>query len=510
MLKNSYFLKLNKISIVNNAYFSIFEKISIEMSKSYSIPAEYILDRIRFENPWWKTGQPTADMDSLPKRLYFDLFFPFVTDRSVKRALVLMGPRRVGKTVMMYQAIGKLMDKGVDARKLFFIGIDNPIYINLSLQQLLQLGMEASGQDSTDGLYIFFDEIQYLKDWERHLKVLVDSYPTIKFVVSGSAAAALRLKSTESGAGRFTDFMLPPMTFQEYIHLTRQERLLRPATIRYNNQDIDFFESIDLKTLNAHFFSYINYGGYPEMVFSDTVQRNMGRYIKNDIIDKVLLRDLPSLYGIRDVQELNRFFTYLAYNTGREFSFEKMGREIGVDKALLRRYMEYLEAAFLIKVVNKIDQNARHFKRITAFKVYLTNTSLRSALFSSVEPIADDAGNMVETAIFGQWMHRDHLDLKYAQWKNSGSEDEVDMVLLDGSKLKPAWAVEVKWSNRYADKPASLKSLLDFCHNNGLSSALVTTIDRSETITHNGIALTFVPASLYAYSIGVRTLQMRQ
>ena len=58
------------------------------MNKYYSIPKEYILDRIRFENPWWKTGHPTAEMDFMPKRLYFDLFFPFVTDRTIKRALV--------------------------------------------------------------------------------------------------------------------------------------------------------------------------------------------------------------------------------------------------------------------------------------------------------------------------------------------------------------------------------------------------------------------------------------
>jgi predicted AAA+ superfamily ATPase len=54
----------------------------------------------------------------------------------------------------------------------------------------------------------------------------------------------------------------------------------------------------------------------------------MGRYVKNDIVDRVLLRDLPSLYGIKDVQELNRFFTYVAYNTGKEFSYESMSKEL--------------------------------------------------------------------------------------------------------------------------------------------------------------------------------------
>ena len=62
---------------------------------------------------------------------------------------------------------------------------------------------------------LFLDEIQYLADWERHLKAFVDTHPGVKCAVSGSAAAALRLKSIESGAGRFTDFLLPPLTFHE-------------------------------------------------------------------------------------------------------------------------------------------------------------------------------------------------------------------------------------------------------------------------------------------------------
>jgi hypothetical protein len=86
-------------------------------------------------------------------------------------------------------------------------------------------------------LYIYFDEIQYLRDWEVHLKSLVDSYPNYKFVVTGSAAAALRLKSNESGAGRFSDYILPPLTFAEYLSFINKEAEL----VTY----IEEFESID-------------------------------------------------------------------------------------------------------------------------------------------------------------------------------------------------------------------------------------------------------------------------
>lgn len=470
------------------------------------IPTSKRIDRLQYENPWWVSGQVQELYQNMSKRLYFDVFYPFVKETEIKRAVVLMGPRRVGKTVMMFHAIQELIAENISPQKIFFIGIDNPIYMHLGLEDILQLGKQAVNLDNLEGCFVFFDEIQYLKDWERHLKVLVDTYPKTKFIVSGSAAAALRLQSSESGAGRFTDFMLPPLTFHEYIHLKGLHHLVQSKSIFYNGKEIPFFTTHDNKALNKEFFHYLNFGGYPEVVLSEKIQSDMGRYVKSDIVDKVLLRDLPSLYGIKDVQELNSFFSYLAYNTGNEFSFERLAKDSGILKDTIRKYLEYLEAAFLIKVIHKIDDNAKKFKRITTFKVYLTNPSLRTALFSPIQETDNETGNMVETAIFSQWMHRENLDLKYARWKMGRSEGEVDIVLIDTKLFKPQWCVEVKWSNRYFEKPQELKSLLHFCEQNNFKASLVTTMDQAGNKTIGNLNITFVPAAIYAYNIGVVTL----
>ena len=479
------------------------------MSFDTVIPTSKRIERLQYENPWWATGKVQQNYQELNNRLYFNLFYPFVKETDIKRAVVLMGPRRVGKTVMMYHSIQELIREKISPQKIFFIGIDNPIYLHLSLEDILHLAKEALQLNNLEGCFVFFDEIQYLKDWERHLKVLVDTYPKTKFVVSGSAAAALRLQSTESGAGRFTDFMLPPLTFHEYIHLKGLNHLVKAKTIVYNGKEIPFFITYDNKTFNKEFFHYLNFGGYPEVVLSEKIQSDMGRYIKNDIIDKVLLRDLPSLYGIKDVQELNSFFTYLAYNTGNEFSFEKLGKDSGIAKEIIKKYLEYLEAAFLIKVIHKIDDNAKKLKRVTSFKVYLTNPSLRTALFSPIVETDKETGNMVETAIFSQWMHRENLDLKYARWKMGRSEGEVDIVLLDNKVFKPQWCIEIKWSNRYFEKPQDLNSLIYFCKQNKFKSTLVTTIDILDNKTIDDINITYVPAAVYAYNIGVNTLEIK-
>jgi uncharacterized protein len=478
------------------------------MKISTLIPQEKIIERLRYENPWWVTKTIPELYRTMSKRLYFNLFYPFVVEKEIKRAVVLMGPRRVGKTVMMFHTIDQLIQENVNPQKLFFIGIDNPIYINLSLQDILDLCTEALKIKNLDDCYIFFDEIQYLKDWERHLKVLVDSFPKTKFIVSGSAAAALRWHSTESGAGRFTDFMLPPLTFQEFIHLKNRSHLMVEGAINYNGKEIAYQLTNNIDELNKEFVNYLNFGGYPEVVLSEKIQSDMGRYVKNDIVDKVLLRDLPSLYGIKDVQELNRFFTYIAYNTGNEFSYETMSRESGIIKETLKKYLEYLEAAFLIKVLNKLDINAKRLKRVTSFKVYLTNPSLRTALFSPISESDQEMGNMVETAILSQWMHRENLNLNYARWKDK-KEGEVDLVLLDDKNFKPIWGIEIKWSNRYVEKTNELNSMVQFCDKNKLSSALVTTINQEGNKNFKEIEFTFLPAALYAYNVGVNTLKMK-
>ena len=479
------------------------------MSNLHLIPTEKIMDRLRYENCWWVSRQIPAGYSAMSMRLYFDLFYPFVKEQQIKRAVVLMGPRRVGKTVMLFHSIKQLLAEDVNPQRIFFIAIDNPIYVHLSLEDILLLCKKCLNLSGIEGCYVFFDEIQYLKDWERHLKVLVDSYPDTKFIVSGSAAAALKWHSTESGAGRFTDFMLPPLTFQEYIYLKKMTHLLYNGTIDYGGKTIPYYLAHDVKALNKEFVHYLNFGGYPEVVLSEKIQSDMGRYVKDDIVDKVLLRDLPSLYGIKDVQELNRFFTYIAYHTGNEFSYERMSNESGIQKETLKKYLAYLEAAFLIKVLNKVDVNAKRLKRITSFKVYLTNPSLRTALFSPIAATDSEMGNMVETAVLSQWMHREQLDLTYARWKEGRSEGEVDLVLVDDKKYKPLWGVEIKWSNRYFEKPFELKSLIQFCKANNFASALITTIDGQGMKLVEDLQLTFLPASVYTYNIGDLTLKMK-
>ncbi|MFH1196697.1 MAG: ATP-binding protein [bacterium] len=460
-------------------------------AKSFS--KEQILERIRFDNPWWELNEIDAYYKKLNRRAYFDLLKPLVSESEIKRAVILMGPRRVGKTVLLFHIIQDLIKDGINPRKIFYLSIETPIYNSIALETLFKYCMEAANGENGNGYYVFFDEIQYLKDWEVHLKSLVDSFNNTKFIVSGSAAAALKLKSFESGAGRFTDFLLPPLTFFEYLKLKGKEDFL----LSRNDTGYVVPSNYDYSSLNENFIHYLNFGGYPEVIFSEKIQSDPGRYIRNDIIDKVLMRDLPSLYGIQDIQELNRLFNFIAYNTGNEMSLDEISKNSGVAKNTIKKYLTYLEAAFLIKTVNRIDFSAKAFKRANFFKVYLTNPSIRSALFAPLKDKDEFIGNMVETAIYSQYQHNTSVQLHYARW-NKG---EIDIVHLNNAQ-KPTRAVEIKWSDRFVTQLNELAHIKSFCDNHDLKEAWITTIDVSKSEVKNNFRYCFIPAAVYCLYAG--------
>jgi predicted AAA+ superfamily ATPase len=418
-----------------------------------------------------------------------------------------MGPRRVGKTVLLHHTIHRLVKEGTDPRRLCYFSVDHPIYNGLSLEKLLDYSQEATGIDyRSEQVYVFFDEIQYLRKWEVHLKTTVDTLSNVRAVASGSAAAALRLKTQESGAGRFTNFLLPPLTFYEYLDLLDKTVLLEKPSADTPNIKGNFFVAKDIDELNQEFVKYLNFGGYPEVIFSPQIQADPGRFIKSDIIDKVLLRDLPSLYGIGDIQELNYLFTTLAYNTAKEISLEELSRNSGVAKNTIKRYIEYLEAAFLIKLVHRVDRNAKRFRRANYFKVYLTNPSMRAALFSPSGPDDESMGALAETAIFSQWFHSENAPLYYARWP----EGEVDIVLITPDTQKAAWAAEVKWSDRYCDRIEELKEIIAFSRSNGLEAVIVTSRSKALSRRANDVTIRFVPASAYCYTVGYNIVHNKQ
>lgn len=439
-----------------------------------------IKHRLEFDNPWWEPdGGILPHIDEAPRRAYFEPFLKLVNETSVRRAVVLMGPRRVGKTWMLFHTVKQLLDQGVPAANILYASLDNPVYSRIPLQKFVDMYLDIHGHPRRpQGLYVLFDEIQYLKDWEQHLKVLVDSYPGIRFIASGSAAAALKRKSEESGAGRFTDFTLPPLTFPEYLG--------------FRGEKVEVLQQ-NIESLNIHFVDYALYGGFPEAVMNEAIRSDFQRFVGNDLIDKVLLRDLPSVYGIDDSQELNRFFAYLSYNTGQELSLDGLSKHSGIAKNTIKKYLDYLEAAFLIYRLHRVDQNARRLQRVTRFKVYLSNPSLRTALYGVPER-EEAMGAVMETAFMVQmFTSAPYEQIAYASWP----QGEVDLVMLRSDGTVGVCA-EVQWSDRYQPTPYLMSRLAKVSASGSNVWPLLLTRSRSAEILIEDLPVTLMPLARFA------------
>lgn len=432
--------------------------------------------------------------DAKPRR-FLPAFLKLIQAVTPRREVILLGPRRVGKTFLIHHAIRELLRSGVAGDRILYVQIDNPIYVGASLAELLEAFHRVTGTDwRTKKCHVFFDEIQYLPDWEVHLKSLHDAGSVTRFVASGSANAALGRGSKESGAGRFTDFLLPPLTFAEFLHLRDVGDLVA--------RDEKGWFATEIETLNQEFIRYLNFGGYPEVALGPDLQANPVRFMRSDIIDKVLLRDLPSLYGITDVRELNRLFTMLALNSGKEISLDALASRSAVSKNTLKRYIAYLEAAFLIRTITRVDQHAGRFQRDRSYKVFLTNPSLRTGLFAPLTENDEALGSLVETAIFAQRFHRLGEQLHYARWKSGATDHELDLVELDPA-LRAREAVEIKYSDRVAKQAGSWEPWIRFCRENRLNSLTITTRTYEGMTEAGGVKIHFEPSSIHAYRLGL-------
>lgn len=465
-----------------------------------SIGEPLIARRLALHNLWWSQPPRTAIPEATwQRRVYFAPFKALAQNFAVRRATILLGPRRVGKTFMVKQLIHDAIQDGFDPDAILYAAMDTPVYSGVSLERFLDFFPKSKVAERR---LVVFDEIQYLANWEVHLKTLVDNYPNTKFIALGSAAAALKLKSAESGAGRFSDFMLPPLTFYEFLKFIGVEEEL--INVKLKDDGLREYQAKNIDELNKRFVDYLNYGGYPEAVLNPEIRENSEQFIRNDIIDKVLLKDLPSLYGINDIQQLNKLFSFLAYNAGTEASLENIAQKSGVSKPTIRRYIEYLESAFLILKLPTVDENCRTLQRQRNFKVYLNNPSMRAALFGPVGmDESDKIGHLAESAVFSQWQHSQSFrQLRYARWKNEG---EVDVVYLTSDKPKPLWMGEISWSDdvasKYGQATRSIATMLAR-HKKTVAAAFLTTKTLTTAAQIEGFRVSIWPTALYCYFLG--------
>jgi uncharacterized protein len=409
---------------------------------------ENIISLLYSYNPWWNTGSVQKDFDKPIKRIAYYEALKSLNNEDIRRTVLLSGARRTGKTTIMYQIISHLLKQGVQSKQIVFISFDHPLLKLCSINDVIAIYKRNISADTS--IYCFFDEIQYSPDWNAWLKVLYDTHPTVKVMATGSASPVLSDKAKESGLGRWITIQVPTLAFYEYCLLLNIQVPLLPAAIKPTQLYLlDKKEQQDimqkLSFLQSHFIRYLQVGGFPELALSkDDVYAQ--RILREDIVDKALKRDLPSVYAIRNVNDIEKIFLYLCYNSSNIINLNAICKEMNVNRATLEKYIQYLESANLIYISPLINLSSKQALKAQN-KIYISDAALRNAVLMKDDVTNDpvELGLIAETAVYKHIKAFSYNSVTRVGYYRGGDRNkEIDVVVQYAQSAAPIM-IEVKY-----------------------------------------------------------------
>lgn len=465
---------------------------------------EGILKVLTAFNPWWKTGAVNPKMTKTYKRFAFHEAMKRLDQNDLRRIVVLTGTRRVGKTTIQYQMIDTLLKRGIDPQKIVFISMDHPMLKLSGVNDVLECYHENIYAEQD--VYYFFDEIQYAQDWDRWLKMIYDMQPDTNVVATGSASPALVKGNQESGAGRWTVIQVPTMSFYEYCELLDLERPQLPKTLKmtqmlHMTQPERSRIMMQLQKVQNHFNRYLQVGGFPELALSDN-EIMAQQIMREDVVDKVLKRDLPSLYNIRNATELERIFLYLCNVSSEIVSIEAIAKELsGVSRPTVENYIQYLESANLIYLSLPVDMAGKKVLKASP-KIYIADAAIRNAVLMDESLLTDpiEMGKIVETAVYkhvAAFYYQQATSVGYYRGGRKGKE--IDIVVDKPNAYNIL--IEVKYREGAPIKDDD--AIAELCAE--ASAAIVVTKGASDFGVHNtksGKDMLRIPAFAFLYLLG--------
>jgi len=284
----------------------------------------------------------------------------------------IYGSRGVGKTTSLLQI---LEASSLNVSDKLYISCDHASLQGVSLFELVDEFRKRGGE------LICIDEVHEATNFEQELKSIYD-FLDIKVYFSGSSAIALR---SPDFARRYSMYHLNFLSFREYLELTLEIELpsYKLEDILQNHENIvhDIFMKLSDKKILKYYDAFVKIGIYP-FYFEDK-----SRYIDrvNETINKILHIDISKIYAVQPdkIDTLKKLLSVLCVSKPLEFSMENLAKTVGITKATLYKYIEYLHKA---KLITHITHEAKRFENIRkSDKLYLANSNLFEALCQNSE-----------------------------------------------------------------------------------------------------------------------------
>ncbi len=396
-------------------------------------------------NTWWRTGKVRDELLPTYRRHLFASIQKYV---KMRQAILIYGLRRVGKSTLLFQLVSELLKETKPTNILYFSFDDKRYVLDDILYTYQRYVLQDTFENSKEKVYVFLDEVQKIDDWESKVKVVYDLYPNVKFVLSGSASIALRKAAKESLAGRIFDFVLDPLSFPEFLEMQGMDTVKIKGNPRLWQSN-----------LLPLFDKYIKYGAFPELVNIED-EEVARRYINEDVMEKIVYKDLQESFGIADVGLLKTLADMVARNPGMIVDYASIARDLGKDQRTIANYFEYLEFGMIIMFVFNFRGSPVSSRRKLK-KAYLQTPNIA---FASGENITSLLPKMYENSVASV------TKAKFF-YRNSF---EVDFVLQEGRSLigieVKSSGIDVgqllKFKEKHGDKVKELLLLTDTANEN--------------------------------------------
>lgn len=406
-------------------------------------------------NPWWRDNEVNKYLVGKKRKIFYEVYKYL----NLRQILIFTGLRRVGKTTLMFQIIDSLIsDKNIHPIQILYFSFDESVEILEEILKIYEIEI-LKEKISNIQVFLFFDEIQKLENWPSKIKIIYDLYPNVKIFLSGSAAINLKKGTRESLAGRYFDFVIETLDFEEYLEF---------KDIKLDKEREDIFEV----NIRKSFDNFLISGGFIEALELDSIK--IKKYFREGLIERVIYKDLPGVFSINYPDLLYRLVNILAERPGIYLEYKNIANDLKYDQRTISAYLSYLEYSML---VNKIYNYSKNF--ITSEKkikrAYLSNTAFTAALSDIM-----DYSSFIEQFFINFF--------KVENFYRNPQREEIDIILKLNDKIIP---VEVKIKNEI--KSDDLKPIFKFLERFDLNKGLIITKNTSNDFTKNNKLIKAIP-----------------
>lgn len=463
-------------------------------------------------NPWWR-GESIADLPKWRRAAFRELHM-WLTAPPASRAVLISGARQIGKTTLMLQAVDALLSEGVPPANILYATFDHPVLKLVGIDAVLEAWREREPK-AEGSEYIFLDEAQFIRDWGTWIKLQTDFNKQRRIVFTGSAMPLVE-SGQESGVGRWHTIRLTTLSFYEYLQIKNLS--LPPLPSLKSLRDIfdwpqtDFYRVTEIAApYVGHFHEYLVRGGFPQTSQMESITQAQ-RLLREDIIDKVLKRDMTALFGVRRVLDLEHTFLYLCMHDGGLLDMVDLCSNLGVKRPTAQHFIELLEATHLIYRLPPFGYGKDVLR--ARFKIYLADAAIAPAVMLKGKTILEDPAALSiasEAAVFKHLFARYYSqNVRFTYWR--GRKDrEVDLVAEVSGQIIP---FEVKYRAQHTGL-RDLKGLLELCNQKAIERGYVVTKSMDDFGVISGALdvntrILRIPAPLLCYWMGESELTQQE